>query len=380
MNTLRKKLRGILPVILLVASLLVLGMCSQSKKEGLEKERNSAVKETLPPIQVVTLEMKPGKIRDRLSLPGTLAPWVTLSVSSEAAGMIVKKNVEVGDRVSRGAVLAEIDGEKYRNAYQSAKASYDNAVSTKKRLEALYRSELSNKSDLDEVATLMENARAAMKIAAVDLEHTRIRAHDSGIVNRVYVEKGQFTDVGKPVAEIIRTDPLKVIVGIPESDVSAVKGLREFDVSVDALNGKIFKARSHSLSRTTSSLARVYDMELAVDNPKGELLPDMFVRVNIVKKEVGQAFSVPLYAVVSINGKTYVYVAEKDPKKTGPDAPRDTAVLKPIVTGVQEGWMVEVKHGLSEGDHVITVGQRSVADGQKIHVVRTQDEQENLLR
>lgn len=376
---LRKK-RGYIPLIILFVSLIFLGMCTQSKKDLVEKEKKSAVKVTIPPINVVTMEMKPATVKDRLSLPGTLAPFVSLEVSAETAGMILKKNVTIGDNVKKGALLAEIDGEKYRNAYKSAKASYENAVSTRKRLETLYRSELSNKSDLDTVTAQMENAKAAMKIAAVDLEKTMIKAPESGIVNKVYIEKGQFTDVGKPAVEIIRIDPIKVNVGIPESDVNGVADIQEFDVTVDALMGKTFKARKHSLSRTTSSLARVYDMELTINNPLGDLLPDMFVRVNIVKKQTLNAFAVPLYSVISLRDKKYVYVAGKDPNNKNPDSPQDTAIMKEIITGIQDGWMVEVKQGLATGDDVITVGQRSVTNGQKIHIIRTQDEQEKLLR
>ncbi len=370
MNPLRKiKLRGMIPLILLFMGLMVLGMCTQSKKDRVEKEKAEAVRENIPPVHVVTLEMKPQTVRDRISLPGNLAAWVTVEVSAEASGRILKKKINVGDRVVKGAVLAEIDGEKYTNAYRSAKATYDNALSTKKRLEALYQSDLSNKSDLDEVTAQMENARAAMRIASVDLEHTLIRSPDSGIVNKVYVEQGQFTDIGKPVCEIIRIDPIKVRVGIPESDVSAVTNLTTFKVTVDALKDRTFTARKHSLSGTTSSMARVYDLELVMDNPKGELLPDMFVRVEIVKKEIPGALAVPLYAVLTLNGKKVVYVAEKD-----------KAVMREVVTGAQDGWMLEVKRGLAPGDQVITVGQRSVADGQKIHRVRDHEAQENLLK
>jgi len=370
MNLFKKiNLRAAFPLILLFLGLMVLGMCAQSKKDRVEKEKAEAVRENIPPVHVVTLEMKPQTVRDRISLPGNLAPWVTVEVSAEASGRILKKNVNVGDRVVKGAVLAEIDGEKYTNAYRSAKATYDNALSTKQRLEALYKSDLSNKSDLDAVSAQMENARAAMAIASVDLKHTLVRAPESGIVNKVYAEQGQFADIGKPVCEIIRTDPIKVKVGIPESDVSAVTNLKTFKVTVDALKGRTFTARKHSLSGTTSSLARVYDLELVMDNPKGELLPDMFVRVDIVKKEIPGALAVPLYAVLSLNGKTVVYVEEEE-----------KAVMREVVTGAQDGWMLEVTHGLTPGDRVITVGQRSVADGQKIHRVRDHETQENLLK
>ena len=385
------KKSGFLLLTILIITVVVLGKCSQSKQNHLEQAKKNAGKEKVPPVNVVIMEMLPGEIMDRIDLPGTLAPWVSIMVSSEVAGRIIHKKVNEGDIITRGTVLCEIDRSKYQNVYNSTKASYENALTKKKRLEALYRSEISNKADLDAITAELENAEAAMKTAAIDLEHTLIKAPVSGIVNTLYIETGQFTDTGKQIAELIQIDPIKVKVGIPESDVNDMTGIQEFDVTVDALKGRVFKGRKHSLSKTTHSLARVYDLELTVDNKTGELLPDMFVRVNIVKKKVANALFVPLYAVISANGRQYVYVAEKDPNHDileaafrilgiDMEAPQDTAVRKEVQTGIQDGWMVEVKSGIVPGDDVITVGQRNVTHGQKIHIIRTRDEHESMLQ
>lgn len=386
-----KKTGSWLPIIAIILFILFLGMCCQIKQKRVEEAKKAEIKVEAPAINVVTMGMEPQIIRDRINLPGTLSPWVNVTVSTEVAGRVLNKTVTDGTTVKEGDLLGIIDSSKYQSAFNAAKASYESALTTKKRLEKLYRSELSNKSDLDVVTAQVENAQSSMQIASVDLEKCRIKAPVSGLVNRIFIEEGQFMDMGKPVVEIIQTNPIKVNVGIPESDVNEVRPLDSFDVKVDALGGKVFTARKNYLSRTSNSLARVYDLELIIDNSDGELLPDMFVRVEIVKKTLENALAVPLYSVMSADNKQFVYLAGKNPKHDileaafkalgmSLEAPLDTAYSRQVETGIQDGWLVEITQGLHEGDQVITVGQRSVSDGQKIHIIRTQSEQEELVR
>lgn len=387
-----KKRKGSwLPVLIIFVLIIVLSKACMLKKEQLELTKKNALKKEAPAINVVAIDMKPQIIKDRLNLPGYLEPDINLVVSTEVAGQVLDKSLAEGVFVDQGTLLAVIDSSKYQNAYNAAKASYETALSSKNRLEKLYKSDLTSRSDLDTVTAQMENSQSAMKIAAIDLEKCRVKAPVSGIVNRVYVEEGQFMDIGKPIAEIIRINPIKVIVGIPESDVNAVKNITHYNVTVDALGGKVFTATKSHLTRTTSSLARVYDLELSIDNSGSELLPDMFVRVEVVKRTVDNALAVPLYSVITMENRQIVYLAGENPKhdiiQAAFDAlgmnlkvPLDTAFAREVSTGIQDGWMVEITEGIQAGDQVITVGQRSVADGQKIHIIRSHAEQEELVR
>ena len=107
-------------------------------------------------------------------------------------------------------------------------------------------------------------------------------------------------------------------------------------------------------------MARLYNLELAIENASGEILPDMFARVDILKREIPDSISVPLYSLISINNQNIAYITEDN-----------TAYAKKVELGIQEGWLVEIKSGLKKGDRLIAVGQRDVSDGQKVKVVRT---------
>jgi len=320
-------------------------------------------------VNVVTLELAPAPIRDRINLPGITQPWVKLDVLTEVSGKVAKKAVEEGNSVRKGDVIAVFDSRDYQNAYNSLKALYQAASATLTRLEKLHEGQLATRSQLDDARAQAENYRASMDTAELNLERCTLRAPISGLINRLYIDNGQFLNHADKVAEILQIGQIKVRVGIPESDVDAVRNLEDFNIKIDALNGKIFSAKKYFLSRTADTEARLYNLDLAVDNAGGEILPDMFARVEIVKKEVPEGLSLPLYSIITRNNETIVYVC-KDNK----------SYSRKIVTGLQEGWRVEITQGLDAGEQVIVVGQRSVNDDQTVNVVRRLKSIEELVK
>jgi len=266
-------------------------------------------------------------------------------------------------------VLITLDSRDYRNAYKAASASYKTALASLNRLKGLYKEQLATRSQLDNAMAQMENFQASMDNSALNLARCTVRATISGRVNMLYVEKGQLLNNFSKAAEILQIDRVKVKVGIPESDVNEVRMVTDFDVKIEALDGKIFKATKYFLSNTTDPGARLYNLDLVVENPDLEILPDMFVRVEIVKKENQGRIVVPLYSVITVNGENIVYV-----EKEG------VAHSRKVKLGIQAGWQVEITEGLEEGENAVVVGQRDLSDGQKLRVVKMVTDPEELKR
>jgi membrane fusion protein (multidrug efflux system) len=141
----------------------------------------------------------------------------------------------------------------------------------------------------------------------------------------------------------------------------------EFEVMFDALDGRVFKAQKYFLSRASDSMARLYNLELRIDNPEGEILPDMFARVDIVKQEKADALAVPLYSIITLNNEQTVYVVSEN-----------TVNSRTVTTGIQEGWRIEITKGLEAGEEVVVVGHRSLSDGQTVNVVKSVMRMEEL--
>jgi RND family efflux transporter MFP subunit len=329
------------------------------RKAGVDARRRAELGQQEATVNVITYTTSPRVISDRINLPGTIEPWVKLNVVSQVAGEVFEKKAREGAVVHKGEALAYIDSRKYKNAYDSAKASLDSALASQKRLTELYKEELVSKSDLDAVDAAVENYRAAMQDAALDLDRCAIKAPISGIVNRVFIDTGQVIGLNQEIAEILQIDPVKVTVGIPESDMPAVCELTDFSVTIGALGGETVSGKKHFLSKTADTMARLYNLEILLDNPEARILPDMFARVDVVKQTVENAVVLPLYAVTS--NAVHTVMVEQD----------GVARLREVTLGIVEGFNVQIASGLEFGEQVVIVGQKQVADGQKITVTRT---------
>ncbi len=361
-----------LPFIFLVVLVVIitnLFQRIQTQKERIAAEKSAGLVQEQTAMNVVTLDIVPSPIRDRINLPGVTAPWIQLKILSEVKGKVLKKSVKEGEHIKKGDVIARLDNRDFKNNFLSIKSSYHAAKASLNRIKKLKQTGSSTQSQFDETFARVENLKASMANAALNLERSVIRSPMNGVVNRLFVEEGQYLSAADPVAEIIQINRIKVKVGIPESDVDAVRHLNDFEVKIDALSGKTYRATKHFLSNTADSMARLYNLNLVIENVTKEILPDMFARVEIVKKEILNGISVPIYAVINRSKEKIVYIVN------------DNHVhARKVELGLLDGWHVQVKSGLKKGDHVIVVGQRNVNPGQEVKIVRSIKDMEDLMK
>jgi membrane fusion protein (multidrug efflux system) len=356
-------------LLLLIVLIINMGYRIKSENERIRAEKLEALHKERPPVNVVVLDVNPMTIRDRLSLPAQVEPWVELTVFAEVSGRVVQVLRSEGEYVRKGDIIALLDSRDYENELASVRAELGLAEKNLDRTKSLFEEKLITRAQLDADAARFNALSASMKNAEIRLERCTITAPIDGTINRLDAKEGLYMNVQDPVAVILDIGRVKVSVGIPESDVDDVRKLSSFNITIDALDGRTVKGRKHFLSRSPETLAHLYKLELEVENSGGELLPGMFARVNIVKREVKESISVPLYSVITRGDEQFVFVSNND-----------TAHVRMVETGILEGWMVEITKGLEEGDHVIVVGHRSLDEGQEVNVVRSVSHPEDLFR
>jgi membrane fusion protein (multidrug efflux system) len=223
----------------------------------------------------------------------------------------------------------------------------------------LHDQEIIARAEYDSIKAEVESLEADLAIAELQLQRCYIRSSISGIVNELPAKKGLYLAVGDPVATVLDIDRLKIIVGIPETDVDAVRKIDRFEVIIEALQNKKISGAKHFLAVAPESQAQVYRLELEVSNKSGEILPGMFARVEIIKEEFPEALAIPLYAVISRDNKHFVFLEEDN-----------VAKLQEIKLGILDGWHIQITGGLAPGQRVIVVGQRSVDTEQRLNVVK----------
>jgi len=357
-----KKLSRFLPLLVLVLLILVaIGLSARIKdKKGqlLDKKSNALIQER-PPVNVVVQELVPVVLRDRLNLPGMVEPWESLVVLAEVRGLVEDVLVEEGDHVNQGDLIARLDTSDYENTRNAIKAKYNLALTNLKRLSGLHEQEIVAQSQLDSIKAEVESLEADLAIAELQLKRCYFRSSISGIINELPAKKGLYLAVGDPVATVLDIDRVKVSVGIPETDVDAVRKIDSFEVIIEALQNRKITGSKQFLAVAPNSQAQVYRLELEVENKSEDILPGMFARVEIIKQEFPEALAIPLYSVISRDDKHFVYLDEDS-----------VAKLQEVKLGILDGWQIQVVEGLAPGQQVIVVGQRSVDADQKLNVVR----------
>ncbi len=355
-----KNLPGLLFIFSLLVVALIGGKIVENKKEQHEEALGATIAHEATAINVVTLKLFPTTLEDKINLPGHVEAWTRLDIVARVSGEVEEVFVLEGELVKKGQVLALIDEKDYRIALDSAMAAYSLAQADFVRSKAMHAKRVVPLSALDARQATLAIARAAREVAELNLARCRIVAPMSGVISRLDAEVGLFLSVADPVAEVLEIDRVKGVIGIPESVVIAVRELGAVGITVPAVNGEEITAPIHFLASSPQTLAHVYRLEVALENPEQKMLPGMFIRANIVKSVNKEAIAVPLYAVISKDNSHFVYIEENG-----------RAIKRQVEPGFLTGWQVLVSSGLNAGENVIIKGHRIVGDGQDVKVVKS---------
>ncbi|MBU4427129.1 MAG: efflux RND transporter periplasmic adaptor subunit [Desulfobacterales bacterium] len=362
---------GIFPwlmVGLILGLIVILGGRIIEEQGRLAEAKKAAMKKEVPAVRVITLTLKPERLEDKISLPAEIEPFEDLWVKAEVGGQVVSIPVKEGQGVKKGQLLVKLDDRDYRSRLARIEANYRLARQDYERMAVLVKENIAAESKLEEIEARLEDLRAQRSEAQLALDRTAITAPISGRLNEIKAKQGDLLDVNQQVAKILQSQKVKVTVGVPESDVSAVFDLNEAEVIIEALGNRKVKGRKIFLSRQPRTMSRLYDLELMVPNPDGRILPGMFARVELVKRVFDNALAVPLYAVITQGDERFVYV-EKDGQ----------AEKRSIKLGVLVGWQVHVEAGLNPGERVIVVGHRFLDDGQAVKVIKNVSHPSEIL-
>lgn len=343
----------------LVAAVIVLSGTIRAEKVRMTEEKRQTIATERPPANVVLMEVTPSTMQDRINLPGVIEPWEKLTLLSKVHGTVIETLVEEGDKVTKGQVIARLDPADFRIAVDSARAVYRLAVADQQRFATLFEQDIIPRAKIEQIDAQVKTSKAALENAELLLSRCTIQAPISGVIRRLDAVVGLLLNVSDPVAEILQIDRVKAVVGIPESDVALVRNIEDVTVTVQALDDRQIIGRTHYLASSPENGARLYRLELAVDNRDHQILPGMFFRAQIVKKVYQDTVAVPIYSVIKRQDKQFVYV-----EKNG------IARQMPVELGIIEDWRVQVTSGLSPGSRVVVEGHRDIEQGHKLNVVR----------
>ena len=346
-------------LLVMITLIIVLFMTISDKKSEIQAEQETAIKKERPPVNTVVMEVIPRLISNKINLPGAIEPWTRLELISKIAGAIEEVLVQEGDSVQEGDIIARLESADYRIALERAKAAYKLAKADFERDKSVYAQGVIPTAELDARETGMQTAKADLDNAMLLYERCTIKAPISGVIRSLDAKVGLYLGIGDPIGRILQIDKVKAVIGIPESDITAVRNLPTVALTIQALGNLNVTAKNHFVSSSPETAARLYRFELEIDNPDHLILPGMFVRANIVKQSREDALSIPFYSIISRNDEQYVFLENDGVVKR-----------QNVKTGIMEQWMVEITEGLKNGDRIVVEGHRDVENDQKVNVVK----------
>ena len=341
--------------VALIALLAIFVMTGCKDQENIAIAESGSREIAAIPVTITIVEQV--SLRDVVYLPGETEAYEDVRVAANAAGRVEWIGIREGQAVKKGALLAKIDVSAHKAALDHAKAACDLANDLCERRRRLYANKIIAKEELDQSET-------QLKLALTDLEQIKVRYNHgfpkspiTGIVNHLFVDVGEYADVGKPIADIVNIDRIKINVRVPELDVRYVKKGQKTPIKIDAFAERPFIGTVDFVSFKADSATKTFLVRSVIDNADHDIRPGMIGRVAFVRRNIPDAVAAPLFAIVDKGGERIVFI-EKD----------GIAESRTITIGVIEGSRVQVTSGLEVGDHLIVKGHTEVEDGMKVTV------------
>ena len=334
-------------IIIASAAVLAAGCGNNAGKKAVEAQ---VAQEAVPSVSVV--EVSAREVPQTATYTSTVQPYVKNNIAPQMAGRITKINVEIGDFVKKGQVLAEID----KAQLQQAQLQLHNQEVELERLRALYDAGGLSKSDLDAIELSYNVTKTQVENL---LENTVLCSPIDGVVTARNYDAGDMYTMSMPIYTVEQIKPVKLLVGISESDYTKVKKGDAVEITVDALPGQTFTGKVGKIYPTVDAATRTFLVEIVVPNNGNVLRPGMFARVTVTFG-VNNNVVIPDVAVVKQqgSGERFVYILNED----------GTVSYQKIELGRRMGTEYEVLSGINDGAKVVTGGQIRLKDGVEVSV------------
>ena len=282
----------------------------------------------------------------------TVQAYVKNNIAPQMAGRITKINVEIGDFVKEGQVLAEID----KAQLLQAQLQLQNQEVELQRLKTLYEEGGLSQSDYDAIQLQYNVLKTQVDNL---LENTTLRSPINGVVSARNYDVGDMYAMSMPIFTVEQIVPVKLLIGVSETDYSKVKKGDSVTVTADAIPDKTFYGKVNRIYPTVDPATRTFTVEVKIDNAYKTLRPGMFARAT-VNFGSNNNVVIPDVAVVKQqgSGERFVYVLNED----------NTVTYKKVVLGRRMGAEYEVLEGLQDGDKIVIGGQIRLKDGVKVIV------------
>jgi len=219
------------------------------------------------------------------------------------------------------------------------------------------------KADAVAIRAQLDVAQAEKRRVETMLDYSILRAPFDGVVVERNVHTGHLVQAGdvnnqKPLLSVMRVDPVRVFIDIPEDDAVHVSKGSKVELRVPSMHGKPFVGTITRTSWSLNTMSRTLTAEVDVPNPDGFWRPGLYVHAKVTVAELNDVFSLPKSAIITQDKQTYCYTVEADGK----------VARRAISLGLQAGPEIEILDGLTGDEKVISVNANTFREGQTVEI------------
>ncbi|OGA41976.1 MAG: hypothetical protein A3G24_21800 [Betaproteobacteria bacterium RIFCSPLOWO2_12_FULL_62_13] len=288
---------------------------------------------------------------------GTLRPNEAVILAPEIAGRIERIGFREGQTVKAGDVLLELDASILRAERAKARSDLTLARANHERAITLAGHGMVTMRARDEAQAAFQAAEANLALAEARLQKATLRAPLSGVVGLRSVSVGAYVAAGERIVELADIHPIKLDFRVPELALSNVRRGQRVRITLDALPGKVFEGEIYAIDPIVDVTGRAIRLRARIPNPKGELSPGLFARVQLVVERRENALLVPESAIFAKEDKQLVYRVVDG-----------RAVQTEVELGKRRPGQVEIRSGLDRDALVVTAGHQQIREGARLDV------------
>jgi membrane fusion protein (multidrug efflux system) len=310
------------------------------------------------PVPVEVSEVTTGSIASYISATANLVAEDQVKVLSEAEGRVQRLEVEEGDVVKKGQILAVLVQDEAKIAKSKVELRAANASAALERARDSFEQGLISSEAFDKLKMDYEVANQEVAEAEWRLAKTVIRAPFAARVTERFITLGQHLRPGDELFTVADYDPLVARIYLPERDVVSLEVGREVRITPAAATELGFTGRIRQIAPVVDTATGTVKVTVEAVRPPAGVRPGAFVAIDIVRERHATALLLPRESVIRELRTAHVFVTEND-----------KAVKRAVELGIEEGEYVEVLTGLDDGDSVVVAGQGGLDDGQKIKIL-----------
>lgn len=307
-------------------------------------------------LRVETAVLQPSPAVVNISIPGEVTGSRDVVLSAALGGFVEARRAEAGDVVRQGQVLALVDHSTYAAGLDLAEAQLAQVQAERARLDKM--GDFVTDQQLVSADTQVKQAQAQRDQAAIRKSRSVIKAPFSGTVASINAEPGSVTNPGTPIARMVKLDPIKVTLSVPDRDVVSLRKGMPVKVTT-AATSKVFEGTITHIGAAADLSTRTFMVEAELPNPDGALLPGMIARIN-AQHDLGEStLIVPQDWIVTNSAGQGMFV-----EKGG------VAEWHPVELGAILRDQVVVESGVAPGDHIVINGHRTLVQGDPLIIAR----------